>query len=342
MSRIRHAAPDWALDSVQMAAVFAQLHFGYRNRRTVSGGPCSCLTPISAGILLISIAAIMSQAHAQTIALPSATSTVTLQSLSPGSTTFDASVGTMINASTGDGVDGNNAQNWVFTNHGSITGASLGISLSSATLNGLTLDNFSSIQCKTAQGVLLTNGGQLTNHAGATIAGALDAVSVIGAGSSVSNDGFVTTGSNSSAGVYFAAGGSFTQSAAGTVGTNGGTGYGVVFNTGGVAGTNAGMVYGASATYAFWARGAATGTFSNSGTFSAGTGAVLASNGVTLTNTGTITGTGGTAVSLTGSGNTLVLGTGSALNGSVASTGTNNVLTLQGSGSADNRRCRTA
>jgi len=71
---------------------------------------------------------------------------------------------------------------------------------------------------------VLANGGQLTSHAGATIAGAQDAVSVTGAGYSVSNDGSVTTGSNSSSGVYFAAGGRFNQSATGTVGTNGGTG----------------------------------------------------------------------------------------------------------------------
>ncbi len=78
----------------------------------------------------------------------------------------------------------------------------------------------------------------------------------------------------------------------------------------------------------------ATGSFSNSGTLSAGTGAALASNGVTLTNTGAITGTGGTAVSLTGSGDTLILGTGSVLSGNVTSTGANNALTLQGSGSS--------
>lgn len=336
MNRIRHAAPDWALDSMQMAAVFAQLHLGYKNRRIFSGGPRSCLTPISAGILLISIGAIISQAQAQTISLPSTTTTVTLQTLSPGSTTFDAPAGTVINASSGNGVEGNNAQNWVFTNHGSITGAVGGVSLSSATLNGVTLDNFSTIKGNGSKGLSLTNGGQLNNHVGATIAGAADGVQINGAGSALSNAGSITAGSNSFSAVYFDAGGTFTQSATGTVGTNGGTGYGVVFNSGSVAGANAGIIYGASTTYAFWTRSTATGAFSNSGTFSAGTGAVLASSGVTLTNTGTITGTGGTAVSLTGSGNTLILGTGSVLNGNATSTGANNVLTLQGSGSAGN------
>ncbi|WP_438395833.1 autotransporter-associated beta strand repeat-containing protein [Caballeronia sp. DA-9] len=336
MNRIRPAAPDWALDSMQMAAVFVQLHFGYKNRQSLAGGPRSCLTPISAGILLISIGAIISQtqAHAQTVSIPSAATTVTLQTLSPGSTTFDAPAATVISASSGDGIDGSNAQNWVLSNHGSITGAVAGISLSSAALNGVTLDNFSSIRGNTSTGVLLSNGGQLTNHAGATIAGTEDGVKITGAGATVSNDGSITTSSSTLSGVYFESGGTLTQGATGTIGTSGGTGYGVVFNTGRVDGTNAGAIYGGSANYAFWARGAAAGAFSNSGIFSAGTGAVLASNGVSLTNTGTITGTGGTAVSVTGNGNTLILGTGSVLNGGVASTGTNNVLTLQGSGSA--------
>ena len=336
MNRIRHAAPDWALDSMQMAAVFAQLHLGYKHRRSFSGGPRSCLTPISAGILLISIGVMISQAQAQTISLPSTTTTVTLQTLSPGSTTFDAPAGTVINASSGDGVDGNNAQNWVFTNHGSITGAAAGVSLSSATLNGLTLDNFSTIKGNGSAGLALTNGGQLNNHAGATIAGSANGVQISGAGSAVSNDGSITPGSDGYSAVYFDAGGTFTQSATGTLGTNGGAGYGVVFNSGSVAGTNAGTIYGGSANNAFWTRNSSTGAFSNSGTFSANFGAVLASNGVTLTNTGTITGTGGTAVLLSGSGNTLILGTGSVLNGSATSNGANNVLTRQGSGSAGN------
>jgi hypothetical protein len=70
--------------------------------------------------------------------------------------------------------------------------------------------------------------------------------------------------------VYFDAGGTLTQGATGTIGSNGGTGYGVVFNAGNLAGSNAGTIFGASSTFAFWARGSTTGAFSNSGTFSAG------------------------------------------------------------------------
>jgi autotransporter-associated beta strand protein len=256
--------------------------------------------------------------------------------LSPGSATFNAPAGTVIDTSAGDGIDGDNTQNWVLTNSGAITGASAGVNLSSAALNGVTLDNFSIIRGNTSYGVLLSNGGHLTNHAGATIAGALDGVQINGAGSTFVNDGSITSASNSSAGVSFGAGGTFTQSATGTVGTNGGTGYGLIFNGGTLAGTNAGTIYGASSLIAFQASAGSTGTFSNSGTLSGGTGALLAGSSVTLTNTGIITGTSGTAVSLTGSNDTLILGTGSVLNGSAASTGVNNVLTLQGSGSAAN------
>jgi fibronectin-binding autotransporter adhesin len=65
-------------------------------------------------------------------------------------------------------------------------------------------------------------------------------------------------------------------------------------------------------------------------------GVVLRSSQVTLSNAGTITGTSGTAVNMTGSNNTLILQTGSILNGSVASTGSGNTLQLQGTNSASN------
>src|ERR1700709_32494 len=142
MNRIRrHAVSDRASESMQMASVFARLHFGYGHSKNLASGPRSRLTPISAGILLICMGAILNHARAQSI-IPSSTATVTLQTLSPGSATFDAPAGTVVNTSAGNGVDGDNSQNGILTNHGSITGAVRGISLFSTTLNGLTLDNF--------------------------------------------------------------------------------------------------------------------------------------------------------------------------------------------------------
>lgn len=286
--------------------------------------------------LCLFIAAALAMPVAAQVTVPSSTTTIVLQTLSPGSANFNVPAGTAINTSAGDGIDGNNAQNWRLTNSGAINGAFIGVLLSSATVGGATLDNFSSIRGSRFDGVQLSNGGRVTNHAGASIVGLEDAVFVNGAGSIVENDGSIVTFDNNAASVYFSAGGIFTQSATGTVGTNGGVGVGVVFEGGSFAGSNAGVIYGGSATYALLADSGAPSTFSNSGTLSAGTGALIASNGISLTNTGTITGTGGTAVSFTGSNDTLILGTGSLLNGVVTSTGLNNTLTLQGYGSASN------
>ncbi|MFC0226303.1 autotransporter outer membrane beta-barrel domain-containing protein [Serratia aquatilis] len=74
-------------------------------------------------------------------------------------------------------------------------------------------------------------------------------------------------------------------------------------------------------------------TLTNSGTITGATGLLVQKNATTINNTGTIGGTAGTAVSITGNNNALILGTGSILNGSATSTGTGNTLELQGASS---------
>lgn len=60
----------------------------------------------------------------------------------------------------------------------------------------------------------------------------------------------------------------------------------------------------------------------------------FAANNSSLTNSGTITGANGTAIALGGSGNSVILNSGSVINGDIASNGTGNRLTLAGTGSS--------
>ncbi len=99
--------------------------------------------------------AAVSAVRAQTVTLPTS-SGVALQTYSPGATTFDVPTTSVI---TGSGISGNNAQNWYLTIEGSVGGTSMGVSLSSATAGGATIDNFGTVtvsgtsSCNTGSGV---------------------------------------------------------------------------------------------------------------------------------------------------------------------------------------------
>jgi outer membrane autotransporter protein len=269
------------------------------------------------------------------VSIGNGSSTVLLQNTGPaGSTTYIVPSGTAITAA-GDGIQGNGTQNWILANYGKITGTTGGIRLSSATLNGATVDNYGVIiNTGTAAGgahagILLLNGGRVTNHQGATIQSNSDGIYSAAAGTTVVNDGTILTNVT---GVYLLRGGTFTQGATGRIDNNGGTNYGVIGDGSTLNGSNAGIIN--STNIGLWYRGS-IGSFTNTGNISGATGVILATSGNSLTNTGTLTGTGGTAISITGNNNRLVLGTGSILNGNAVSTGTGNTLRLEGSASED-------
>ncbi|WP_158934279.1 autotransporter outer membrane beta-barrel domain-containing protein [Burkholderia sp. S171] len=270
----------------------------------------------------------------------SSTTTVVLQTLDPTTATFVAPAATTIKV-TGTGISGNNSKDWQLTNNGSITttssGFDAGIQLDSATASGVKLDNFGSISAPNqVAAVQLNNGGTIVNHGGASISsgqfyGILATGRTAAAVTNIFNDGNI---SGSSGAVALTYGGSVTQSATGTLSSSA---PGIINNSGPITINNAGLIT-SSASFGLYIRGTSTGTITNTGTISgAGAGVFLQGTAaVTLTNSGTITGTGGIAVNFSTNNNQLILQTGSVLNGSVTSSGSNNTLALQGNGSAGN------
>ncbi|PZR46874.1 beta strand repeat-containing protein, partial [Paraburkholderia fungorum] len=321
------------------------------------------------------------------VVIPPSSSTIQLQTLSPGASRFDAPSGTVVNAASGDGVSGSNAQNWTLSNEGSISGAANGVNLSSAAANGARVDNYGSVQGGANSGIAMSNGGTVYNHAGASVSGAQNGVYMAVNGGTVSNDGTITANAASGTAVNFISGGSFTQGASGLI-----SGFtGIASNGGSFVGTNAGTVAvtgvalsigGGSLEGTFTNHVGATlqtsgnvnavefagntfGTLVNNGTItshatgsSAGVwvgsnasaeidnaggtiagpiGLLITGVGSVVNNSGTLTGTGGTAISVTGSGNLITLDTGSVLNGDlVVAAGTaGNKLSLKGTGNED-------
>lgn len=272
-------------------------------------------------------------AGAQTVEIGNSGTPVLLQNTGPAnSTTFNVAPAVVINTPT-NGVLGDASQDWSFTNRGSITGATSGLRLSSATAHGATVDNFGSLiglgtlTSGANAGVYLGNGGTLTNHEGAVINSNSDALYAVLAGTTVINNGAMQADITS---VYFNDGGIFTQGATGTLDA---TSYGLIGNGAGTTtASNAGRITGGVT--AVWYQGGA-GTLTNTGTLSGATGAVFSTDGHALTNSGTIEGTAGDAIQITGNNNAITLQTGSTLNGNIASTGTGNTLRLEGAGSED-------
>ena len=229
--------------------------------------------------------------------VPSCTATERLQDLSATLSTFTAPAGTVITTSAGNGVEGNAARNWTLLNQGSIAGFTGGVSLSSLVNGGAIFENFGSVVGNGGVGVAMSKGGTLTNHEAASIISTRDGVSMSQAGA-VINYGWIrgaSTGTNNTS-VYFALGGSFTQSASGEIAGV----HGVLFNAGTLGGSNAGAIDVTG--NGLWARANSTGSFSHTGTIST-TGAFGTKMGAARVQGGaSLTLTGGGSLSATGNG----------------------------------------
>jgi len=161
--------------------------------------------------------------------------------LTPGGNPFYVEAGTTIATSAGDGVDGATGAFWRLGNAGTIDGFAAGVDLQSRS----TVTNAGAIAGASGSGVVLGNGGGLTNRKGATIEGTdtfvagssggqRAGVSVAGAAGTVINSGITSAPvgpgvqllaggqvTNWSGGAIYGAGGVFIAGAAGTI-TNGG------------------------------------------------------------------------------------------------------------------------
>ncbi len=190
-----------------------------------------------------------------------------MQALAPGETTFLVPIGATITTTSGSGVAGDNSQDWRLTNQGSIIGNLSGVAFFSTTPNGARFDNYGTVQGNNnvsggaAAGVNMRSGGVLANHDTGQITSNSDGVYVAIAGAEVINDGLIQ-GAGGLTSVYFAAGGTLTQTATGRIRG----GLGVIFNGGLVAGSNAGSI--AVSRHGLWARAGANGSFTNTGTIS--------------------------------------------------------------------------
>jgi uncharacterized protein with beta-barrel porin domain len=197
-----------------------------------------------------------------------------------------------------------------------------------------TLTNAGTITGTNNVGVRFDDGGSVTNQAGGAISGGVSGVYIANAAGTVTNAGTIT--GTTQYGVFLQHGGSVINQNGGTI--SGGR-HGVYIAHGAGTVTNAGTINGA--VYGVFLH--AGGNVTNSGTISGNTiGAYINGNGGdTITNAGTITGNGGDAVFFEGTGaKTLILQTGSVLNGNALGSTTGgaatNALILQGTGAANN------
>ncbi|SHL99443.1 Uncharacterized conserved protein, contains a C-terminal beta-barrel porin domain [Bradyrhizobium lablabi] len=202
-------------------------------------------------------------------------------------------------------------------------------------------------------GVFLGGGGSVTNQAGGVINGGNVGVSVVGNGATVTNAGTITGGNQ--IGVVLGSG-TVTNQAGGVISANYRgvviTGRGTVTNAGSITGTNNFGIYlqsGGSVTNQAGGviRGGNIGVYSSfgssatnqaGGVISGGNIGVYSRGPGTVTNAGTITG-GTNSVRFEGNGpHTLILQTGSVLNGTASSTtpAATSALILQGTGTANN------
>ena len=249
--------------------------------------------------------------------------------------------GTVIGNGTGTGgtAAGINLQNGKanVTNNGLVQSNSDGIYVSTA---GSTIINHGTIETKVTAVYFLSGGtftqsatGVLTTRNGTTSYGV------------IANSGSLTGSNAGLIDVYNAAvwyrgnsNGTFTNS-----GTVSGGRQGVLMNQNAGARltfNNTGTIYGGSQGVLIQYGGGNSSQIKldNSGDISGGMGIRFETNGNTLVNTGTIrstAGDSGTALSITGSNNTITLGENSQLVGDAVSTGSNNILTLTGSSVED-------
>ena len=185
---------------------------------------------------------------------------------------------------------------------GAITGAPNGVSTVYAAAT-VTVTNAGAIKGTAANGIYLKNSsGVVANQAGGTITGAVSGVRIY-------NDFGTTHGA--------------TVTNAGTITGTSGPGVSITASAGSAASANMTNLAGGTIT-------GTTGVYIHD----------FSSAPTTITNAGTITGTGGTAIQFaSGMNNTLILQTGSVLNGTAigGDSATGNTVILRGSGTANNQ-----
>jgi outer membrane autotransporter protein len=235
-----------------------------------------------------------------------------------------------------------NAAPGTLTNAGAI-GSSAASSNHAVGFNGVvTLTNQSGgTLTGVTDGVYLLRGGTVTNQPGGTITGGTNGVHARSGSATVTNAGAITgTAGN---GIFLQQGdGSVANQAGGTI-RGGVDGVKIYGGGGGGVGTvtNAGSITGTGGTGVSIGSGASpitTASLTNlrGGTITGTTGVYAFGTNTTVTNAGTITGTGGTAISLFGNSTTLILQTGSVINGDAVALSDNGRLILQGTGTANN------
>ncbi|MGA2290055.1 autotransporter outer membrane beta-barrel domain-containing protein, partial [Bradyrhizobium sp.] len=279
--------------------------------------------PITSAALALGVA-LSGEAHAQAAVNPVQTTTYNIQAAS-NPITFGRA--TNIDTSATHNVDpvvGGTGSPWNVTvqGGGQITGYRRGIYLGSQS----SVTNAGTITGTNFGGVVLGAGGSVSNQAGGRIVSNGFGIGIYHGSGNVTNAGTITGG------VGLFSGGSVKNQAGATI-------YGILVAAGSGTVTNAGAISRTNNHGAVALDDGGSVVNQTGGTISGRYG-VYIMNGGTVTNAGTIAGTGGTSVHFAGPGsNTLILQTGSVLNGdAVGSTvgGASNALVLQGTGSANN------
>ena len=207
--------------------------------------------------------------------------------------------------------------------------------------NGGTVNNHGTITVTGSNGP--TNGvdainGNVTNTGTITVNGtklATFGLNMTGTTGAVTNSGnisVVASGIGATPYGVYMSNGSVTNQNGGTISANGagaGSAYGVHIGTGTIT-NEAGATITSTGTGVLMA-GAST--LTNSGDIGGFIGVAATAGNATVNNYGVITGTGGTAISLAGNNNTMIIHEGSTLNGALDASGSGNTLELAGAGS---------
>ncbi|MDM0116921.1 autotransporter outer membrane beta-barrel domain-containing protein [Variovorax sp. J22R133] len=287
----------------------------------------------------------MAPAQAQTIVGPS-TSTQTLST----DTAYWLNPGTSVSSTTGDALIINGIAPVTFTNGGTVNSSTEGFAAAFRfNANGSLVNQSTGQILGHTYGVVFRGGGPNNNitNFGDVSARVSQPISYEGSsGGTVENFGTINSGAilTTPNGIWLDTTGTVTinnHAGATIVSGTGHHDFGVgVYNLRAATtinneGTILGSATAAPTAGILFDSSASSSVINNSGVISGVTGVLVGNSGNSIFTAGTIGGSGGVAVSITGSSNTLTLGTGSVLNGDVSSTGANNVLQMQGTGSED-------